>query len=333
MHLAHGNMVPFVWDGTYEGLPKTAADMVNLALDNKRSGARTTTMGALQAVVNPSQQGGGLSSRMLQGMANLSASSGFPDLFAPIRPNQKEKYPLIPLENYVTWTRPDGFPADAWQRVHIRLGATPAGVIHGWMTVVATVKEWELWTGLSLPQSGQYVVRGGLVPVEIDTEQDTGRYVEPHVWMHYRITPVADAVEQAPVLVEAAGPVEIAVGAAPLLVGQLRPVGGSMRMRIVIPRSRPLRIGHDEGNELQLFDDDVAPFHARLDYSDGTYSVTDLNTRAGTYVNGHQIPSRPERTPLQDGEEIRLGASPTVSFVFELRPVATSSAAKAPVTA
>jgi hypothetical protein len=40
---------------------------------------------------------------------------------------------------------------------------------------------------MSLPQSGSYVVPGGLVPVEIDVEADRGHYEEPHVWMHYRI--------------------------------------------------------------------------------------------------------------------------------------------------
>jgi hypothetical protein len=37
------------------------------------------------------------------------------------------------------------------------------------------------------PDSGPYVVEGALVPVEIDRAQDTGRYVEPNVWMRHSV--------------------------------------------------------------------------------------------------------------------------------------------------
>jgi hypothetical protein len=47
--------------------------------------------------------------------------------------------------------------------------------------------EWADWTGLVFPESGAYVIPGGLVPLDVDVEDDTGRYVEPHLWMHYRL--------------------------------------------------------------------------------------------------------------------------------------------------
>src|SRR5687767_2264766 len=56
---AHGNSVPFVWDGTPEGLPTSAVSMVELAREQRRAGARPTALGALQAVVHPERQGGG----------------------------------------------------------------------------------------------------------------------------------------------------------------------------------------------------------------------------------------------------------------------------------
>lgn len=36
---------------------------------------------------------------------------------------------------------------------------------------------------MRFPESGDYVVEGALVPVEIDRERSLGTYVEPNVWM------------------------------------------------------------------------------------------------------------------------------------------------------
>jgi hypothetical protein len=188
-HLAHGNMVPFFWTGTYNGLPRSAAEMVHLALEHNRRGLRPTAVGALQAVVNPADQGTGVSARMLQYMAGLATIRGHASLFAPIRPNRKERYPLVPLANYVRWTRADGLPYDPWHRVHVRLGATPAGVVSSWLSVTASVNEWAEWTGVAFPESGEYLIPGGLVPLDIDLQGDVGCYVEPHLWMHYRLDP------------------------------------------------------------------------------------------------------------------------------------------------
>jgi GNAT superfamily N-acetyltransferase len=183
-------MVPFAWDGTYAGLPKTVADMVQLALEHKCSGVRPNALGALQVVVDPTQQGQGLSARMLEGMAAIAAAHGFSDLFAPIRPSQKHRYPLTTLDRYATWTRADGLPIDPWQRTHARLGATPAGVVDGWVTVTGSAAEWARWTGMMFPESGSYIIPGGLAPLEIDLERGVGCYREPHLWMHHRVAPV-----------------------------------------------------------------------------------------------------------------------------------------------
>ena len=55
------------------------------------------------------------------------------------------------------------------------------------MTITGTVSEWEAWTGMPFPDSGEYVVPGALVPVSIDRELDRGRYVEPNVWVLHRL--------------------------------------------------------------------------------------------------------------------------------------------------
>jgi hypothetical protein len=51
--------------------------------------------------------------------------------------------------------------------------------------VEGTVGELEEWTGLELPDTGNYVIPGALVPVEVDREHDRGSYREPNVWMRH----------------------------------------------------------------------------------------------------------------------------------------------------
>jgi len=187
-HVAHGNLLPFAWDGTREDLPHTAVEMVKRALHDRRHGIAPTVLGALQAVVDPAQQGAGLSVRMLQGMAGLAAALRLPDLVAPIRPTEKALDPRSPLDEYVARVRSDGLPVDPWQRVHARLGAEPVVVEDAWLTVSGTADQWASWTGIAMPSAGCYLVPGALAPVRMDGRSGIGRYVEPHLWMRYRIS-------------------------------------------------------------------------------------------------------------------------------------------------
>jgi hypothetical protein len=184
-HLAHGNAVPFTWDGTFADLPRTAAELVRRALRDRQRGIPTTAIGALQAVVNPARRRRGLSAAMLMTMASHAQRRGLRQLLAPIRPTAKSHHPLARFESYVRWTRLDGLPYDPWQRIHHRLGATPMLVVPAWLTVTGSAAQWAGWAGMDFPRTGSYIVRGALMPVEIDRERDRGRYVEPHLWMRY----------------------------------------------------------------------------------------------------------------------------------------------------
>jgi hypothetical protein len=97
----------------------------------------------------------------------------------------KDRYPLAPMERYVRWTREDGGPVDPWMRAHWRLGAETLRVIPRAIVIAGTVAEWEDWTAMRFPDSGDYVVPGALQPVRIDRERDEGRYEDPNVWMRH----------------------------------------------------------------------------------------------------------------------------------------------------
>jgi hypothetical protein len=51
------------------------------------------------------------------------------------------------------------------------------------MTISGTLANWEEWTGMVFPESGEYVVSGACQPVVIDRDADRGTYHDPNVWV------------------------------------------------------------------------------------------------------------------------------------------------------
>ena len=70
-------------------------------------------------------------------------------------------------------------------RVHARLGAEIVKVCPEAMRISGTIAEWESWTKMRFPESGDYIIPGALVPVSFDCDKDIGLYIEPNVWMHH----------------------------------------------------------------------------------------------------------------------------------------------------
>jgi GNAT superfamily N-acetyltransferase len=186
--VAVGNTLPLVWDGAIDHLPVGWDDAFERAVCDFDAGREPTALCAIQATVHRSLQGQGLSRMVLRGMRHRAAQAGLPTLIAPVRPTLKSQYPLTPLERYVQWTQPDGSPFDPWLRTHWRLGAQIAKVANPSMLIESTIADWEAWTKLRYPESGQYIVPGALNPIEIDCETDRGRYIEPNVWMQHAVT-------------------------------------------------------------------------------------------------------------------------------------------------
>ncbi|MGH2839669.1 MAG: GNAT family N-acetyltransferase [Solirubrobacteraceae bacterium] len=107
---------------------------------------------------------------------------------APERRRAGLSYPLTPIERYAAWTRTDGMPFDPWVRLHVRLGADILHPEPRSLRITAPVADWERWTGLALPESGEYVFPDGLAPLSVDCEQDVARYREPNVWVRHPST-------------------------------------------------------------------------------------------------------------------------------------------------
>jgi GNAT superfamily N-acetyltransferase len=185
---AMANSLPFYWDQPLEELPETGWDWVFLnAIEQHQNGVIPNIQSAIQINIHPDYQGQGLSAQMVQAMGAIGKSKGFQHLVAPVRPTQKSKYPLTSIDDYIKWATDEGLPFDAWLRVHARAGGKIIKPCHEAMTIRGTRAEWEEWTGLKFPQSGEYIIPGALNPISMNVEKDEAIYIEPNVWMVHEL--------------------------------------------------------------------------------------------------------------------------------------------------
>lgn len=110
--LAEGHTIPVAWDGEDASLGPGIDESFAAGFRLRARGGSPAALCALAAEIRPGQQGRCLSSAVLRAMAALAASAGLGHLIAPVRPNLKERYPMIPIERYAAWTREDGTPFD-----------------------------------------------------------------------------------------------------------------------------------------------------------------------------------------------------------------------------
>jgi len=77
-------------------------------------------------------------------------------------------------------------------------------------------------------------------------------------------------------------------------------------------------IGRSEDNQLRLLDPGVSRRHVLVMATPGGYTIRDLGSQNGTYVNG----SRVDESPLADGDRITIGE---INLVFRGAPAAVSA--------
>jgi hypothetical protein len=181
--LARARSIPIRWDGTLADLPKGIDGAIARGFDEQGA----NVLCALVIMIPAAHQSRGLSRLAVEGMIGLARERGLEALIAPVRPSWKERYPLTPVERYAAWTRADGLPFDPWMRVHARLGAEILKPERESLRITGTVSEWESWTGMAFPESGEYVFPHGLAPLAVDRDADLGSYWEPNVWMRHAL--------------------------------------------------------------------------------------------------------------------------------------------------
>jgi hypothetical protein len=181
--MARARSIPIRWDGTVDDLP----DGIDGAIARGFDEGGANVLCAMVIMVPRDVQSRGVSAAALAAMRDIAERNGLESLIAPVRPNWKERYPLAPIERYAAWRRDDGLLFDPWLRVHERLGATILKTEPHSLRITGTVAEWEEWVGLAFPESGDYVFPQGLATLQIDRDEDVGRYWEPNVWMKHAV--------------------------------------------------------------------------------------------------------------------------------------------------
>jgi pSer/pThr/pTyr-binding forkhead associated (FHA) protein len=90
---------------------------------------------------------------------------------------------------------------------------------------------------------------------------------------------------------------------------------------MVFPLTLPMMvIGRAPSAEIRVNEHAVSNEHARLEGAGGRYSIVDLGSTNGTYVNGQRVVAR---VPLSGGDTIRTGAT---TFTFVTRETGTAAA-------
>jgi hypothetical protein len=185
--IALGHRIPFVWDGTLEDLPPTIDEVIERAIAAHRERRAPTALSALASLVSPEHQVARIELGGSTGHALACSRTRYELPCRARAPHPQEPLPLIPIERYARWQRSDGAPFDPWLRVHWRLGAEYLKAAPEATLITGTVAQWEEWTGMSFPESDEYVLPGALKPVTIDRERDNERYEDPNVWMQHWI--------------------------------------------------------------------------------------------------------------------------------------------------
>ena len=115
----------------------------------------------------------------------IPAERGFENLIAPVRPNWKSQHPLIPLESYVEWKRPDGTAYDPWLRVHLHAGGKTLAIGHALLRVALPIgSDGRVWCS---PWPGSTLFPEHLQPVVIDSARDQGLYEGQCVWVVHNV--------------------------------------------------------------------------------------------------------------------------------------------------
>jgi len=184
--VATGWGVPIRWDGTVTDLPWGYTDTTRKAVEEHERDATPDTFVICGGIVDRNRARTGLAGRLIEALRDLEAAKGCERVIAPIRPTLKTAYPLTPIDVYAAWTREDGAALDPWLRTHLRIGGTLLATAPHSQTMTGTVAQWQEWTGMVFPSTGEYVIPQGLSTLYVDRERDVCTYTEPNIWVRHR---------------------------------------------------------------------------------------------------------------------------------------------------
>ncbi len=184
--IAQGNCIPLTYESRFDELPDEGCDWALAKwLEDREQNRLPNALCVVSISILPEYQGKNLSQYLIGYMKELAQYHGLNSLIMAARPSLKYLYPLIPIERYITWRDKNGLIFDPWLRVNVKHGAKIAGICFKSTTINDTIDGWEDRVGMRFPETGDYIIPKGLVPVKIDYPNNMGIYIEPNIWLYY----------------------------------------------------------------------------------------------------------------------------------------------------
>jgi hypothetical protein len=184
------NTVPLVWNKLIKDLPNDGVTWAlnQCLLENEPLKPENHNfLCATAIIINKKYRSLGLSKFIIEKIKILALQNNIFSLIAPVRPTLKNLYPLQKIDEYIEWKNKSGLVFDPWLRTHVSSGASIVKICHHSHVVKASIEQWEKWTSMSFPDSGNYIVKDCLTPLIIDRSTNLGIYHEPNVWVHYKL--------------------------------------------------------------------------------------------------------------------------------------------------
>lgn len=179
--------IPFHWDGTIENLPNGWDSVIEKGFTDQGNEIVANALSLLAITVSPECQGKGLSKMILDNVRKYVNEHHLKYLVAPVRPVLKQFYPLAKISEYTEWKTKEGKVFDPWLRVHLSMGASFIKFAPQSLTIEGSIPEWETWTQMKFPVSGDYVIPGALSTVNFSVEENKATYYQPNVWVKHSL--------------------------------------------------------------------------------------------------------------------------------------------------
>lgn len=186
--IAQVSCLPLAWENNLEQLPEQGCDWICVqSIADSLQGRKATLLSVVSISIITEYRGKHLSLPLLEHCKKIAETYQFQSLILAARPSLKHLYPLTPMERYITWKNNQGLLFDPWLRFNITQGATLIGICSKSTTIVDTIDTWETMVDMYFSETGDYVIPGGLVPLKIDYTHQQGIYIEPNVWLSYKV--------------------------------------------------------------------------------------------------------------------------------------------------
>jgi len=178
--------IPLYW-GEPSNLPIGWDDAVLKGFEDEKKNRVPNTLCILAGAVNREFKGKGVSYELIKIMKAIAKNDDiFEHAIVPVRPTGKQQFPEMTIEEYCQKTRDDGLSVDPWLRVHERLRGEILEYCHKSQRITGSIEQWEVWTGRTFQDSGEYIVEGAMLPVVIDIEKNQGLYYDLAVWIEHK---------------------------------------------------------------------------------------------------------------------------------------------------